>query len=110
MPWRFAAAERVELGRCALIPAFADTHQHFASFSAFNAGLNVMEAESNGEILAMVDAFAEKCPGKTLIAFGASPYSVEEGRLLSRLHLYRDRLRADRPVRPGLCVEIGHLH
>ena len=28
----------------ALLPAFVDTHQHFASFSTFNAGLNVKDA------------------------------------------------------------------
>ena len=60
-----------------------DTHQHFASFSAFNAGLNVMEARSNAEILTMVDRFAAECPSKTLIAFGASPYSVAERCLVS---------------------------
>ena len=87
LPERFAAAPRVELGARALIPPFADTHQHFASFSAFNAGLNVMEAESNEEILSMVDHYAADCPNKTLIAFGASPYSVKERRLVSRTEL-----------------------
>jgi predicted amidohydrolase YtcJ len=87
LPETWAAAPRVALGERALIPPFADTHQHFASFSAFNAGLNVMEAESNEEILAMVDRFAADCPNKTLIAFGASPYSVKERRLVSRAEL-----------------------
>ena len=87
LPARYADAPRVELGERALIPPFADTHQHFASFSAFNAGLNVMEAASNEEILAMVDRFAASCPNKTLIAFGASPYSVKERRLVSREEL-----------------------
>ena len=87
LPERYAAAPRVALGERALIPPFADTHQHFASFSAFNAGLNVMEAESNEEILSMVDRFAADCPNKTLIAFGASPYSVKERRLVSRTEL-----------------------
>ena len=96
LPERYAAGERVELGERALIPAFADTHQHFASFSAFNAGLNVMEASSNEEILAMVDEFAEKCPNKTLIAFGASPYSVRERRLVSREEL--DRVTHGKPL------------
>ena len=84
LPKKYRKAPVVELGKRALIPPFADTHQHFASFSAFNAGLNVMEARSNAEILDMVDRFAADCPSKTLIAFGASPYSVEERRLVSR--------------------------
>ena len=87
LPESYAGAPRIRLGERALIPPFADTHQHFASFSAFNAGLNVMEAESNEEILSMVDRFAADCPNKTLIAFGASPYSVKERRLVSRAEL-----------------------
>ncbi len=87
LPKKYRRAPVVELGSRALIPPFADTHQHFASFSAFNAGLNVMEAHSNAEILDMVDRFAAECPSKTLIAFGASPYSVEERRLVSREEL-----------------------
>ncbi|MCR5577493.1 MAG: amidohydrolase family protein [Oscillospiraceae bacterium] len=87
LPAQYADAERIELGGRALIPPFADTHQHFASFSAFNAGLNVMECASNAEILERVDAFAAACPSKTLIAFGASPYSVSERRLVSREEL-----------------------
>ena len=84
LPKKYRRAPAVELGSRALIPPFADTHQHFASFSAFNAGLNVMEARSNAEILTMVDRFAAECPSKTLIAFGASPYSVAERCLVSR--------------------------
>lgn len=87
LPKKYRKAPLVELGERALIPPFADTHQHFASFSAFNAGLNVMEARSNKEILEAVDRFAEECPSKTLIAFGASPYSVTERRLVTREEL-----------------------
>lgn len=87
LPKKYQNAPCVELGEKALIPPFADTHQHFASFSAFNAGLNVMEARSNTEILSQIDRFAAECPSKTLIAFGASPYSVEERRLVSRAEL-----------------------
>ena len=51
LPAKYSKAEVIELGTRALIPPFADTHQHLASFSAFHAGLNVMEASSNEEIL-----------------------------------------------------------
>lgn len=76
-----------DLEEKALIPAFADTHQHFASFSTFQAGLNVMEASSNKEILSMIKDFVSRSSAKTLICFGASPYSVEEKRLVSRKEL-----------------------
>ena len=96
LPERYRAARRVELGEKALLPAFVDTHQHFASFSTFHAGLNVMEARSNGEILDMVRDFAQKSPAKTLIAFGASPYSVQEQRLVRREEL--DRVCPDKEL------------
>jgi len=96
LPGRYAGKKIVELGTRALCPAFADTHQHFASFAAFNAGLNVMETASNEEILAMIDRFAALSTNKTLIAFGASPYSVSERRLVSREEL--DRVTHGKPL------------
>ena len=50
LPEEYRSAELVELGDRALAPSFVDSHQHFASFSTFQAGLNVMEAGSNEEI------------------------------------------------------------
>ena len=96
LPGKYARAEIIELGNRALIPPFADTHQHLASFSAFHAGLNVMEASSNEEILDMVRTFAAKAEARTLIAFGASPYSVQERRLVSREEL--DRVTFGKPL------------
>ncbi len=87
LPDNFANAEKITLGQRALIPAFVDTHQHFASYATFQAGLNVMDAESNDEIAGLVREFAARSKGRTLIAFGASPYSVKEGRLISREEL-----------------------
>ena len=87
LPLEYASAETVELGEKALIPSFVDTHQHFASFSIFHAGLNVMDAESNIEISDMICDFADRSKDKTLICFGASPYSVKERRLISREEL-----------------------
>ena len=84
LPDEFKNAELVDLGDKALSPAFVDTHQHFASLSTFNAGLNVMEAESNEEIAGMIGEYASKTRNKTIIAFGASPHSVKEGRLINR--------------------------
>lgn len=87
LPSQYEKAEKVDLGSRALIPAFVDSHQHFASFSTFQAGLNVMDAESNVEIQSMIKDFVARSKGKTLICFGASPYSVKEGRLISREEL-----------------------
>lgn len=87
LPVKYQKVKRMKLGRRTLIPAFADTHQHFASFSTFHAGLNVMDASSNEEIACMVKQFVQKSSAKTLIAFGASPYSVKERRLINRKEL-----------------------
>ena len=87
LPDQYQHAETVELGSRALIPSFVDSHQHFASFSTFQAGLNVMDAESNIEISEMIRKFAAEAKSNTLICFGASPYSVREGRLISREEL-----------------------
>lgn len=95
LPAEYAAVPVQELDQKALIPAFTDTHQHFASFATFHAGLNVMEASSNEEILSMASRYAKNAKGKMLVAFGASPYSVAEGRLVTREEL--DRVCPDRP-------------
>ena len=87
LPERYINTERISLGNRALIPSFVDSHQHFASFSTFQAGLNVMDAGSNEEISDMIREFVARSKGKTLICFGASPYSVKEGRLISREEL-----------------------
>ena len=78
LPEKYAKAPRIELGEKALIPSFCDTHQHFASFSTFHAGLNVMECSTNAEILQGIKEFKNRCKDKIMITFGASPYSVEE--------------------------------
>ncbi|MBR3693225.1 MAG: amidohydrolase family protein, partial [Erysipelotrichales bacterium] len=96
LPEVYKSAERVELGSKALIPSFADTHIHFASYATFHAGLNVMNATSNEEILAMLAEFTKTCQDKMIITFGASPYSVKEGRLVTREQL--DRVCPNKPV------------
>lgn len=97
LPSLYDGAEMIDLGSKAIIPSFVDTHEHFASFAIFNSGLNVMEAGSNEEIAKMVaDFYARSGNAKTLIAFGASPYSVRERRLISREEL--DKVCPDKEI------------
>ena len=96
LPEEYNQAERVVLGNRALIPAFADTHIHFASFATFHAGLNVMNARSNAEILAMLKDYAVRSNDKLVIGFGASPYSVSDGKLVTRAEL--DSVCPDKPL------------
>lgn len=72
LPEKYRNCDSINLGSKTMVPAFVDTHQHFASFATFHAGLNVMNAESNEEIMEMISAFVKKSKSKTLIAFGAS--------------------------------------
>lgn len=96
LPSQFTNAEVVNLGRKTLCPSFVDTHAHLASFATFNAGLNVMNARSNSEIVERVADFSKRTSAKVLIAFGASPYSVEDGHLVSREQL--DLACPDKPL------------
>jgi len=96
LPECYLGAQVVNLGQRALLPSFADTHIHFASFAVFNAGLNVMNARSNREIMDMLRAHAAGCRDKIIMGFGASPYSVSDGQLISRSQL--DDACPDRPV------------
>ncbi|MGN1010618.1 MAG: amidohydrolase, partial [Clostridia bacterium] len=95
LPEEYKDFETVELGSRALIPSFADTHIHFASYATFHSGLNVMNARSNGEILKMIKDFVPRSKDKMILAFGASPYSVSDGRLISRSEL--DEVCPDKP-------------
>ena len=96
LPAEYRKAPGMHLGKRALIPAFADTHIHFASFATFHAGLNVMEAKSNAEILQMLREFVATCKDKLIIGFGASPYSVSDGKLVTRAQL--DEVCPDKPL------------
>ena len=87
LPEEYQNLKICELNNKALIPSFVDTHQHFASFATFNAGLNVMNAQSNDEMLKLIAEFANRSKEKVLIAFGASAHSVTEGRLISKIEL-----------------------
>ena len=95
LPERYGGVEMIDLRNRVLIPPFADTHQHFASFSLFNSGLNVMDANSNDEILNMIKEYYNYSSDKTLLAFGASPYSVTDKRLITKEEL--DSVCPDRP-------------
>jgi predicted amidohydrolase YtcJ len=77
----------IDLEDQVIMPSFADTHMHFASYATFHAGLNVSNAKSNEEILDMLREFVKTCKDPLVIAFGASPYSVAEQHLVTRAQL-----------------------
>lgn len=87
LPDSYRDEPRIDLGKKALVPAFGDSHIHFASYAAFRAGINVSSAKSNIEILEMLRNFVPTCKEKLIIAFGASNHSVAEKKLLTRKEL-----------------------
>ena len=96
LPEEYKNGEMVELGEKALIPPFTDSHIHFASFATFHAGLNVMNARSNAEILDMLKEYVATSNDKLILGFGASPYSVSDGHLVTRQQL--DEVCPDKPL------------
>lgn len=96
LPDEYKKASRIKLGKKALIPSFTDSHIHFASYAIFHAGLNVMDADSNAEILEMLKKFTAKSRDKLILGFGASPYSVADGVLVNREQL--DSVCPDKPL------------
>lgn len=95
LPPELEQAERINVDG-ALVPSFADTHIHFASFALFHSGLNVMEAKSNAEILNMLKKHLSETKDSFIIGFGASPYSVCDGHLVTKDEL--DSVCPDKPV------------
>lgn len=96
LPAAYSKAPQIELGEKALIPAFGDSHIHFASYATFRAGINVASARSNAEVLEMLRSFVPTCRDKLVIAYGASNHSVAEKTLLTRKEL--DSVCPDKPL------------
>lgn len=96
LPEEYKGKPTLKLGEKALIPSFADTHMHFASFATFHAGLNVMEVKDNIELAEKLERFVKNNKSKIVIAFGASAYSVKERKLISRAEL--DKATGNKPV------------
>ncbi len=72
------------LGTKALLPAFGDTHLHFASHALFHAGLDVRSARSLPQMCAQVKEYAAARRDRIIMGFGASTHAVAERRLISR--------------------------
>lgn len=83
LPDKYKGCEITDLGEGALMPTFADTHGHFASYAMLAAAVKLDKANSNREKLALIKKADEETEkGKSLFCFGASPY-VEEGRFIT---------------------------
>jgi predicted amidohydrolase YtcJ len=86
LPEEFAAVPRTQLGKRALIPAFADSHLHFVSFASVRE-LDLRDADTIASQLEMLAAYHARYPHRVVLAFGASAHRVAEGRLPVRVEL-----------------------
>lgn len=97
IPENLVKAEFIDLGEKALIPTFVDTHSHFASYAVLASATILSHAKSNLEIKSILkEANSRIKPKKTIIAFGASPIKVAEGRLITKAEL--DEVVPDRYI------------
>lgn len=104
LPAEYSGAEVVDLGEGALMPTFADTHSHFASFAVLATTVRLDKAESNAEMLELLKAKDKTLKKRKMImAYGAHD-RVPEGRLLDKGDL--DRLFPKRRV--VIITKDGH--
>lgn len=84
LPSEYKGHNIIDLGEKTLMPAFADTHSHFASYAMLATTVKLDKAKSNAEVLRILQKADTEYPvGKTLLCFGASP-KVEEGKLIEK--------------------------
>ena len=85
LPEVCAKVEQVDLKNRCVVPAFADTHMHFASFAFFNSGLDcrdVHDFTELDELICKYIALGKK--EKVILGFGCSAHTVAEKRLPER--------------------------
>jgi predicted amidohydrolase YtcJ len=85
-----------DLGERALMPSFADTHVHFVSHAVLNRCPDLTKARSVAEMAEMLKTYAASCRSRIVLAFGASPHSVEDKRLITRAEL--DTVSLKKPI------------
>lgn len=74
-------------GKC-VVPAFADTHLHFASFALFQSTVDVRTARDFNEMGDIINGYRTSYPQEKLIlGFGCSAHTVKEKRLPERADL-----------------------
>ena len=83
LPPEYGQGKVTELGQRVLIPAFTDSHMHFSSFAFFHGGINISDLSGIDEILHLLKNIHDNSRDDIVFAYGLSPHSVREGRLIS---------------------------
>jgi len=89
LPEEYNSLPRIALGEKALLPGFADTHIHYASYAFFAASLDVRQATSIQDILDLINQYIIAHRPKTVLGFGVSAHNVKEKRLIEKIDLDR---------------------
>lgn len=87
LPETFGNQPVTDLGEKALIPSFGDSHLHFSSWALFSATLDVRAAENFDHLSRLIRDYVEGNRPKTVLGFGISAHSLEEGRMVTRQEL-----------------------
>lgn len=87
LPQKYRDSKIRDLKNKVLIPSFADSHIHYASYAMFSSCPDVMAIKSNREIVDALIAHGKISKQKYIMAYGASAHKVEEGILISRAEL-----------------------
>jgi len=85
LPEVCARAELIDLKNRCVVPAFADTHMHFASFAFFNSGLDCRDVHDFAQLDELIRKYiAQGKKEKVILGFGSSAHTVAEKRLPQR--------------------------
>ncbi|MBN2010221.1 amidohydrolase [candidate division KSB1 bacterium] len=82
IPEKFNNIPQHDLNGACVVPAFADTHIHFESFSLFHSTLDTRNASNFDELAALINKYIKDHPNeKVILGFGSSAHTVKEKRL-----------------------------
>ena len=88
LPEIYTSVEQVDLKNRCVVPAFADTHMHFASFAFFNSGLDCRDVHDFAELGDLISKYiAQGKKEKVILGFGCSAHTVKEKRLPEKVDL-----------------------
>lgn len=82
IPPQYRTWPRIDLEHRCVIPAFVDTHMHFASFALFHSGLDCRHVDSLPELRDFIRGHIDRNPSDKLhLGFGCSAHTLREKHL-----------------------------
>lgn len=87
LPEKYSGEKIIALDEKALIPAFADSHLHFSSYSLISSTLDVRDAEDFSSLSDILSCYVRKTDPKVVLGFGISANSLVEQRMITRPEL-----------------------